>query len=205
MIERLRAESGDLGADLEQLFETLEERRGEARTALRAALGTARYIELLDRLVEAAAGPDLTPAASRPCSEALPPLVRRSWKKLRRKGRALDPASSDEDFHRVRVLAKRARYGAEAVAPALGRKKGKAARAFADRASDVQDVLGELQDAVVARETILEIARRRVDAGPLNLAAGRLVERELRQSEAQRARFPSAWKRLDRKKRTSWM
>ena len=205
MIERLRAESGDLGTDLAPLFQALDERQREARAALRAALGTARYIELLDRLVEGASSPDLTAAAARPCGEALPPLVRRSWRKLRRGGRALGPGSSDAAFHRVRVLAKRARYGAEAVAPALGGKPGKAARAFAARAEGVQEVLGELQDTVVSRETILEIARRRAEAGPLNLAAGRLVERELRRSEAQRALFPPAWKRLDRKKRTSWM
>jgi CHAD domain-containing protein len=155
--------------------------------------------------VEAASSPDLTPAAARPCKEALPPLVRRPWKGLRRSGRALGPDSSDEEFHRVRVLAKRARYGAEAVAPALGAKRGKAARRFAARAADLQDVLGDLQDSVVARDTILEVARGRPDAGPLNLAAGRLIERELQRSESQRKRFPPAWRRLDRKKRRSWM
>jgi inorganic triphosphatase YgiF len=205
LIERLRAESSDLGTELEPLFQTLEERRRQARDALRSALGTARYIELLDRLVEAASSPDLTAAAARPCAEALPPLVRRSWRRLRKAGRALGPESSDEEFHRARVLAKRARYGADAVAPALGAKREKAARKFAVRAADLQDVLGELQDAVVARETIVEVAREQPNAGALNLAAGRLVEREMRRGEAQRDRFPAAWKRLDRKKRRSWM
>jgi CHAD domain-containing protein len=205
LLERLHAEAGDLRDELTRLFEAVEERRRNARTALRAALGTARYLELLDRLVEAAESPGLTRAAARPCAEALPPLVRRSWKKLRKSGRALTPESRDEEFHRVRVLAKRARYGAEAVAPALGGKHGKQARKFADRAADLQDVLGQLQDSVVARETILEIAGEHPEAGRFNLAAGRLAERELQRRQVERARFPFAWKRLDRKKRLRWM
>jgi inorganic triphosphatase YgiF len=205
MIERLHEESGDLERDLGRLFKTLEERRGRVREALRTALATARYLELLDRLVEAAESPDLTPAAARPCGEALPPLVRRSWKKLRQAGRALGQESGDDEFHRVRVLAKRARYGAEAVAPALGGRRGKDACRFADRAADLQDVLGELQDSVVARETIMGVARETPEAGGFNFAAGRLVERELQRRELQRAYFPSAWKRLDRKKLRRWM
>jgi len=103
------------------------------------------------------------------------------------------------------VLAKRARYGAEAIAPALGRKRGRQAEKFADRAADLQDVLGELQDSVVARDTILEIAREHPQAGGFNLAAGRLVERELQGRKGHRERFPAAWRRLDRKKRLRWM
>ena len=121
LVERLHKDAGELEADLEPLFEQLEMARAEARGRLLAALRTARYVELLDRLVEAAERPLLTPAAEAPARKALPPLVRRSWKKLRKRGRALEPESPDEDYHRVRVLTKKARYGAEAVAPALGR------------------------------------------------------------------------------------
>jgi CHAD domain-containing protein len=205
MVERLHAEADDLEQDLGPLFKTLEDRRRKARAALRTALATARYLELLDRLVEAAESPDLTPAARRPSGEALPPLVRRSWKKLRKAGRALDEESGDEEYHRVRVLAKRARYGAEAVAPALGGKRDTDACKFADRAADLQDVLGELQDSVVAGETILDVARDHPEAGPFNLDAGRMIERELRRREVQRECFPAAWNRLDRKKRRRWM
>ena len=51
-----------------------------------------------------------------PCREVLPKLVLRMWKKLRKAGRALQPDSAEADFHRVRILAKRARYSAETVA-----------------------------------------------------------------------------------------
>jgi CHAD domain-containing protein len=204
MLARLRADAGDLEGDLGPLFESLEARRQKARANLLRALRTARYLELLDRFVEAAESPELTPAAKGPSEDALPGLVRRSWKQLARKASALEPESPDEDYHRVRVLAKRARYGAEAVGPSLAEKPGKRARSFAGRAADLQDVLGELQDSVVAQETIRDVARDHPQEGRFNLAAGRLIERELRQRSNWRQRFPEAWNRLDRKKLTAW-
>src|SRR3954447_24991097 len=97
LIERLHESAEGLEEGLGPLFEALEQRRREARNSLLGALRTARYVELLDRLVEAVESPELTPAADAPAGEALPPLVQRSWKKLRKKGRKLGPKSADED------------------------------------------------------------------------------------------------------------
>jgi CHAD domain-containing protein len=205
LIARLHASAGDLEPHLGLLFDALEARREQARATLLGALRTARFVELIDRLVEAATSPPLTPAADARAGAALPALVRRSWKKLRKEAKTLNADSTDEDYHRVRVLAKGARYGAEAVGPALGGKRDKAAKRFAKRAADLQDVLGGLQDSVVARERINEVARAHPKSGGFNLAAGRLFERELRDGLGDRERFPGAWRRLDRKKHSSWM
>jgi CHAD domain-containing protein len=205
MLARLHRDAGELEPDLGPLFDALERRRERARAALLDALRAARYRELLDRLVEGATSPELTAAAEAPSGEALPPLARRAWRKLERKGTRLRDDSTDEDFHRVRVLAKRARYGAEAVGPALGPKRARRARKFAKRAAALQDVLGELQDSVVARATVLEVAGEHPAEGRFSLAAGRLVERELAKRAAARATFPAAWARLDRGRLRSWM
>jgi inorganic triphosphatase YgiF len=205
LIERLHEDAADLEPELGPLFGALEERRSQARQSLLTALRTARYVELLDRLVEAVESPELTPAADVPAAEALPPLVKKSWKKLRKKGRKLGAKSNDEDYHRVRVLAKRARYGAEAIAPAIGTKRGDGATKFAKRAAHLQDVLGDLQDSVVARRTIFDVAGDNRRSGMFCLAAGRLIEREIMKGRERRGRFPKAWRRLDRKKRLSWM
>ena len=55
----------------------------------------------------------------------------------------------------------------------------------------MQDVLGELQDSVVATQTIQDFALERPHKGPLNLAAGRMLERESRSADAARADIPA--------------
>jgi CHAD domain-containing protein len=205
LLERLRREGADLSPHLDPLLQELERRRDGARAALLADLGSRRYLDLVDRLVDAAHAPRLSERAQAPSGKALPPLVAGAWRKLAKPGRALNAGSPDEEFHAVRVRAKRVRYAAEAVAPALGRSRERRAQRLARRAAGVQDVLGELQDSVVAAETIGEFAREHSHDGPLNLAAGRMLERESRARAAARAEFPRAWRQLDRKKLRAWM
>jgi len=69
----------------------------------------------------------------------------------------------------------------------------------------VQDVLGELQDSVVAAQTIQDFALEQPHDGPLNLATGRMLERESRRRSAARGAFGPAWRRLRRKKLRSWL
>jgi CHAD domain-containing protein len=205
MLEQLREDGADLEPHLDGLFETLEARREVARERLLAVLRGPRYVRLLDRLVEAAARPPLTAAAERPGGKALPPLARRAWKRLARAGRALNDSSPDEDYHEVRKRAKRARYAAEAVAPALGPRRERRAKRFANRAAGVQDVLGALQDCVVAQDTIEQFVSERPREGRTDFAAGRLLEREHAGRARARKKFAGSWRKLDRKQRRSWM
>jgi len=84
----------------------------------------------------------------------------------------------------VRKKGKRARYAGELA----GRQK------LVKRAKELQDVLGEHQDAVVAADRLRELG---IPAAPEQaLVAGRLVEREEgRRSEA-RAAWPKTWRKL---------
>lgn len=131
-----------------------------ARERLRKTLLTPRYYTLLDALDTFIADPPVTKRASRKASKETPKVVVRSWRKMTR---AYDEADSlpsgqerDAALHKTRKAAKRARYTAEASAPALG----KPARKLADRAQDVQDVLGAYQDGVVAGHRLGELASR---------------------------------------------
>jgi CHAD domain-containing protein len=204
MQARLRAAAHDLDPAVKPLFGHMDEQHLVARAGLLQALRSPRYVDLLERLIEAARSPALTRSAWEPSEKVLPPLAARAWRRLAREGRALDPAKPDEHFHRVRILAKRSRYAAEAVAPALGSKRGKLAARFARRVADVQEVLGTLQDSVVARELIGDLARARASDGPFNLAAGRLLERQDQSGRESRAAFFVAWRRLDRRKHERW-
>jgi CHAD domain-containing protein len=206
MLERLGAAGQDLEPRLNDLLGELEAQHEVARERLLGALRSQRYVNLLDRLVEAAAAPPLTAAADLPAEEALPPLARRAWRRVRGPGRKLDGKSPDTDFHEVRKRAKQARYAAEAVAPALGSQRGREARRFAKRAADVQGVLGELQDAVVAEETIERfVAGDDERPHEVHFAAGRLLERQHAARRDARRGLGAAWRKLDCKKRRRWM
>ncbi len=179
----------DLRPDLDPLFEQLGVQREAARSVLLEALRSERYTALLDSLVDAARQPRLTAAA-----EALTSLLYRAWRRLERRAAVITADDPDERYHAVRVLAKRARYAAEAISPALG-ARGKQARAFASRAAALQDQLGLLQDAVIAADLI----RRAAEASRkprFTMAAGRLYEREQLARERARARYPEAWRRV---------
>lgn len=179
----------------------LAERERAAESEVDGALGTSRYAELLDRLVAAARHPALTAAAGEPAAVALPPLVAKAWRHLDRAARRLRVDGPDDDWHEVRILAKRARYAGEAVAPALGKPAARLAAA----AESVQGVLGEHQDAVVAATAVAEIAAAHPGDVPLVLVCGRLVERERAAVWAARDEFPGTWKKAARPRTTAWL
>jgi len=195
----------DLREPLAPLFAVLDERCGTARAVLREALESDRYRSLLERLARSAREPSLTAAADEPCRDALPPLVAELWERLKKRGRRLQPTDSNEAFHAVRIRAKRVRYAGEAASRALGTRSSKAAARFARRAKRVQDALGRHQDAVVAASVIEREAAARLDDAAFQRAAGRLIERQAQAARTARAEFARAWKKLDRKRVTSWM
>jgi inorganic triphosphatase YgiF len=202
--ERLRASGEGLGG-LEPLFRVLEDRHSRAREQLLEGLRSPRYVALVDALVEANGSPAVTADAWQPSANVLPPLAAKAWQKLAARARKLRDGDPAEDYHRVRILAKKSRYAAEAIAPALGSRRGRQATRFARRAAAIQDVLGLMQDAVVARDTVLAVASSREDDGLFNVSAGRLVERQAFDARSARADLPAAWRRLDRKKRRRWL
>jgi CHAD domain-containing protein len=85
------------------------------------------------------------------------------------------------------------------VAPAAG----KPAVALARAAADLQGVLGDFHDAVVA-EAWLRTAAQSATATEA-LAAGQLVARERDDAARCRVSWQDAWTRLNRKKRRAWL
>jgi CHAD domain-containing protein len=69
----------------------------------------------------------------------------------------------------------------------------------AQRAKQLQDVLGEHQDATVAETRLRTLA---VDApSDEAIAAGRLLEREYARQADARSAWPGVWRKLDRASR----
>jgi CHAD domain-containing protein len=183
------------------LVDQLRADRDRARTQLLRALRSDRYDALLDRLVAAAQRPRLLLRVDDAGDEALlRGVVRRPWERLRDAVRALPPDPTDAQLHSVRIHVKRARYAAEAVEPAIGKR----ARTFARALVDVQDALGEHQDAVVAAEWLRRAATRSEDASGA-FAAGLLAANEREAAEAARDTWREAWAQADRKRVRGWL
>jgi len=185
----------------------LAARHEDALQALENVLASDRYATLLDVLVEAAREPHLSAAAKEPATAALTRMVAKPWRQLSTSGRDrvgagdLDQLGADDDWHSVRIRAKRARYAVESVAKLAG---GEAA-ALAEALTEVQELLGEHQDAAIAADTWLAIARSDVDDHALAVTAGRLIERERASVRRARDRFPTAWTALEGSGHTGWL
>jgi CHAD domain-containing protein len=194
-------------AALARLDEALAQRYDTALAELDAALRGPGYHELLDRLVAAAQTPQLTPTADRKAAKVLPRLAGRPWHDLvlGRDGLSgagdLSVDAPDEAWHEVRIRAKRARYAVDATVPVLGSKAKKLAKAI----GTVQDRLGEHQDAAVAAQTWLELARQAPDDERLAETAGRLAQRERSAIRAVRQGFPAVWARAAEPGLSGWL
>ena len=162
----------------------------EARLHLLAGMGEDRYLAVVQSLVDAARSPRLLPESHQPADSVAPGLLRRPWRRLRKQVRALDDPPADEALHEVRIGAKRVRYAADAVAPVLGRRTARFARA----AAELQEILGEHHDAVVTGRLL----RQRSTGAPSEVAfaAGELAGLERAAADRARSEWLPAWKRL---------
>jgi CHAD domain-containing protein len=193
LLARLRAGIEELSsADRKagrRLLVDLADARDGAHRKLARAMGRPRYAAARDATVAYASAPRLKDPSA-PAREALAPLMDRRWHALELAGGRLGPDSKDEELHAVRILAKHARYAAEAMVPVFGDD----ARRFAKMAAGVQDVLGAHQDAVVAQAWL----RRAAEAAPRRAAfvAGELFVAERHAREEARGAWPSVWRTL---------
>ena len=152
-----------------------------------------------DTVAPATAAPPVVPDREAPARRLAPAVVTGPWRHLNRAVEALGPEPSDDALHEVRIRAKRLRYACEAVAAVVGQPAAKMARA----AADLQGVLGDFHDAIVA-ESWLRSASARL-AVPEAMAAGQLIAHERHDAARCRSEWRASWKRLDRKKLRAWL
>ena len=152
-----------------------------------------RYFALVAAVERLAAAP---PLAARARRAAGPELLRVLERELRRvaarisAARELPPgAERDEGLHVARKAAKGARFTGETVEPAVGRP----ARRFARRMKAVQTLLGDRQDALVARELIPEIAAAAQAAGEPGFGYGVLYAAQAAVIARTDAELPAVW------------
>jgi CHAD domain-containing protein len=182
---RVEAEFG--GRRLRGMEDVLAELRGED------------YLQLVEDLVDFVAE-EPTAAGREPASSALPRLVRKRYRRLAKRMAAVpaEPGCErDVALHEARKAGKRVRYASEALIPVSG---GRATQ-LAKRVEDLQEVLGDHQDSVVARPLIRELAV--ATAAASNESAftyGLVYGREEALAAAAEARLDEVWRAASRKR-----
>jgi CHAD domain-containing protein len=201
--ERLSKAVNALDASLQpdawRLLRHIARQRRQRYDELHVAMQSDRYFDLLDRLVAAAERPHLTELAAKPAADAIVSRASAPFHRLAKAANHLGRHASNEELHRARIRTKRARYATEAVAryvPAAGR--------LAEAVAELQGVLGDQHDAVVAegwlRDVVgLSVTRRQAFVAGLLAAAERVEAQRLARE------WPSAWKAANRKKLRTWM
>jgi len=192
---------GPISARIE--VELLSDHR-KAHDALVESLRSERYFRLLDQLDELVTAPPFTSFADGKAAKVLTKRVRKSYGRVDKfvgAGAPVDAAQRDEWYHEIRKSAKRLRYAAESVTPAFG----KPADALAKAAENLQEVLGEHQDSVVAREALRELGVRMFLDGDNAFTIGRLHALEQTRGDEAIEGFESAWAALSDKQLLRWL
>ncbi len=191
VMARVRGHFARLGAD--------------AQAGVLEALDSPRYFALLDQLDQVVSSPPGTDLAGRPAGEVLPAAVRRTYARTRRRmKRALRTPPGDRRdvaLHRARKAAKRARYAGEAVVPPFGKQASR----FARQMKRLQSVLGEHQDAVIARELERDLGMRAHLAGENAFSYGLMYERDSQQADRLAKRARRTWRKASRTRHRRWL
>lgn len=177
-----------------RLVDVFLTQRQDARQELIAALDAPRFRALRQQISAFADRADLDqqpPAAESPTPPEPGQVLRKPYRALAKAMDTLPADPDDERLHTLRIHCKRLRYAAELLRPAVRKKRVTAARRACGQ---LQDILGEHQDAVVAAERIRAVVAESADTG-MTLAAGRIIEQQAGKRAAMREAWPpAAWR-----------
>jgi CHAD domain-containing protein len=156
-----------VGPVAKHIDEQLSVEQNENRASVLAALDSPRYSALLGEIVRWRDDPPFTAAAGRPAATLTETLARLDKTLGKRLRAATSPSGSDEDMHRARKTGKRVRYAAEAAGDRLS-----------TAVTNLQNLLGEFQDSVVAQHLLRRLATEAWNRGEDAFTYGVLVANE---------------------------
>lgn len=201
-----------IGPVKERITSHLAPREAGAQSGVVEALNGDRYLALLSGLDVLLANPPLKSPTSRKGSKQLAPIVAREFRRVDRRldhaftmsrgidkdadqgvGQGVDQGvdqDTDTALHESRKAAKRARYAAEAADPVLG----DGIRHSAKIVKQLQSILGDRQDAVLAGPATLELGAIAHANGENAFTYGILHERDATAIPALEAHAEQVWK-----------
>jgi len=191
----------------EQLIETAEAARAEARRAAHLAIENPRYVSMLIQFYRHLHSGDWRRASARarlgaPVGDFARPLLQSRHKRLMKLGARYE-VLPELELHRLRILAKKMRYAAEAFQSLY---KPKPAKKYLSSLAAIQDSLGSLNDAFVSRQLLSTLAQRlMVDRGmaaaDANLLQGLVLGWQTARIDRDLSGFEGVWKRFAEEKR----
>lgn len=183
-----------LGPVAERLDAFSAHRRSGSRARLGDVLDSDRYLGLLESLAALLDRPPLLKRAARAPERPFRRALARDFDRVAaRVGEALAADEGDERdraLHDARKAAKRLRYAAEAARPVLGAP----AKEYTALVAELQQLLGDHQDSLLAREALLELAAEAAASGEPSFTYGVLHERERELARGYGAGLPEAWR-----------
>jgi CHAD domain-containing protein len=172
----------------------------EARLRTLAALDSPRYLALLNSLASLTEQPPLRGKAARQPEKVMAKAILKEYGRLSdRMAHALDlPPGTKRDtaLHEARKAAKKTRYATEPARDSLG----KPAKRLGKRVKAVQQVLGDHQDSVVAREALRKVTLAAHAAGEPSFTWGLLHGQEQAAADRDERELPPVWAEASRSK-----
>jgi CHAD domain-containing protein len=175
-------------------------RRAVAKRRLTKALSSANYATTLQSAAQLARLPEHEPEVADPGAKAPAPVdlvagLRKPYRKLAKAVTALPADPPDDDLHALRIGGKRLRYAAELAVSSVKKKEARKVRRLVAATKDLQTVLGDHQDAVIAADRMRALLDE-LD-GRTGFIAGRIAELELAKRARCRARWLAVWADVD--------
>jgi CHAD domain-containing protein len=191
---------------LTKLHLMLGTRHSEAQTAMIEGLKSERYRMLIARLQLSTHSPQLALEAGGPAMRTVAPFLQTAWKKLSRDASKLRREEDALKFHSLRKMGKRLRYASEAVQSELDDTDRDNSDRFIKALKKLQDTLGELQDAHVASETLLQMMETSGDGSQTYRSAlRRLLKSEIASEKKARRKFQKRWDATAKPSYRKWL
>lgn len=184
--------------DFESAIHPLAVQLGEDLDAAhKIVLGTLdddRYLRLLNDLDALLAGPHFTGVANESTKKIVPELIKQDWNRLKKAVRDLkeNPTDRESVLHEVRKSAKRLRYAAETAELVHYKRACKLAHA----AEEIQTILGDYHDSVVARDLLRRLSEQDMPRSVSDFDFEHLAALEERKADRSEKDFRRAWKRI---------
>jgi triphosphatase len=199
-LSRFKEQIERYSAKKKEVFDNWIERHRDAPfKALNEALKSTRYGNFERRLSRFLEAPiplrPRAPLAVKTIHQTAPVIIKEKFTAVIEQGQRVIENPKPKQFHRLRIQMKRLRYACEFMAPAYDG----ALDPFIERTVEIQDCLGEIQDAVFTKgfiDTLFDDWKGRLIGPDLVFILGEIYQLQGEIARERREKFGRIWERF---------